>query len=349
MLATNGAFSVQRISARSSLDSQELTFALGKTRGGSHLMILVTVAHYSDHRGEWTVDQATLQRRTRLSRRRVQELLADLTATGDLAVIPGDGRGKLSTYRLLIRPERARPSTQKGAEERTLSTPKGAARRTLSAPPTPPFPPHPQSPLTPKSKKQETFGLPPAAAQGKLFEFEKVATPCSPLPFGEGGSGTHGRGAGGEGPGGGQRTRQAQASSPLPGKGRAGAGRGARGEGASSGGARTLSSSQSAVAQVNRLLQSAAIPLPTPSQIGLWSKTLGGIEPLLNLLRRLIANGLAAKRDPIPYIHSAVTQSATRPEPWRSASKPRNVCLYAGADERRVAQAARIAAFRGHW
>ena len=37
MLATNGAFSVQRISARSSLDSQQLTFALGKTRSGSHL------------------------------------------------------------------------------------------------------------------------------------------------------------------------------------------------------------------------------------------------------------------------------------------------------------------------
>jgi hypothetical protein len=302
-------------------------------RGGSHLMILVTVAHYSDHRGEWTVDQATLQRRTRLSRRRVQELLADLTATGDLAVIPGDGRGKLSTYRLLIRPEKARPSAQKGAEERTLSAPKGAAGRALSAPPCPPFPPHPQSPLTPKSKKQETFGLPPAAAQGRLFEFEKVAPPCSPLPFGEGGSGARGRGAGGEGPGGGKH---------VP-----------RGEGAS-GGARPLTAAQSAVAQVNRLLQSATIPLPTPSQIGLWSKTLGGIEPLLNLLRRLIANGLATKRDPIPYIHSAVTQSATRPESARfqsarSASKPRNVCLYAGADERRVAQAARIAAFRGHW
>jgi hypothetical protein len=278
-------------------------------KGGSHFVVLVTIAKFSDPSGAWVADQGSLQRWAHLGRRRVQQVLDDLVASGEIAVDSHHGRGRLSTYRLLLGSKNVQPPAPFPARKR-------AAACTFSEPPTPPFPPHPQSPLTPKRKKQETFGLPPAAAQGRLFEFEE------------------------------------KASSPLPGKGRAGAGRGARGEGAS-GGARTLSSSQSAVAQVNRLLQDAAVPRPSPSQIGLWSKTVGGIEPLLNLLHRLIANGLAAKRDPLVYIHSSVTQSAARPEPARfharSTSKPRNVCLYAGADERRVAQAARIAAFRGHW
>jgi hypothetical protein len=298
-------------------------------KGGSHFVVLVTIAKFSDPSGAWIADQASLQRWARLGRRRVQQVLDDLVAAGDIAVTSHHGRGRLSTYRLLLGPKNVQPPAPFPARKR-------APECTFSAPP---FPPHPQSPLTPKSKKQETFGLPPAAAQGRLFEFEQTA-PFSPLPFGEGGSGTHGRGAGGEGPGGGKHVPRGEGA--FGGEGRP---------------ARPLSASQSAVAQVNRLLQSAAVPLPAPSQIGLWSKTLGGIEPLLDLLRRLIANGLAAKRDPIVYIHSSVTQSAARPHPAnqparfpaRTPSKPCNVCLYAGADERRIAQAARIAAFRGHW
>jgi hypothetical protein len=300
-------------------------------RGGSYLVLLLVIASYSDQRGEWIADQATLQRRSRLGRRRVQKLLEELVDAGELAVLPGDGRGKRSTFRLTISgpserahysapfptkgalqtalsPQKGAPQTAlsagKGALEDALSAPKGALQTALSHPPCPPFPPHPQSPLNPP-EKLETFGLHPG-------EPELV----SPLPFGEVGGGTHGRGAGGEG--------------------------------------RPLTPAQSAAFRVHLLLEEAAVPLPTPSQIGLWSKTLGGIEPLLDLLRQLIEAGLATKREPIVYTHRVVMERAARPQPappaaHRSANRSANKELLrtAGVDDVRRAQAARIAAQGG--
>src|SRR5829696_7094542 len=143
-------------------------------QGGSRLVVLMVVASYSDQRGEWIVDQATLQKRARLGRRRVQQVLDELVAAGELAVVPGDGRGHHSTYRLTVGAERAKetaPFPEKGEAECTLSLPqKGEEECTLSvplAPPFPPFPPNPQYPLIPltppekKKQKQETFGLRP--------------------------------------------------------------------------------------------------------------------------------------------------------------------------------------------
>ncbi len=45
-------------------------------------MILMVIAYYCDARGEWIVDQATLQKRTRFRRRRVQQLLDELVKAG---------------------------------------------------------------------------------------------------------------------------------------------------------------------------------------------------------------------------------------------------------------------------
>ncbi|HEX7184441.1 MAG TPA: hypothetical protein VF756_21625 [Thermoanaerobaculia bacterium] len=234
-------------------------------KGGSHLVILLVVASYSDQRGEWIADQATLQRRARLGRRRVQQLLDELVAEGELAVIPGEGRGKKSTYRLLVgtpAPEKAQPSAP--------FSEKGEAQCAFSGPPCPPFPPDPLIPLNPpeKQKQEETCGL------------------------------------------------------------------------------RPLSGPQSATFRVNLLLEEAGVPLPSPAQIGLWAKTIGGIEPLLDLLRRLIQAGLAIKKNPSAYIHRVVQERAERPEPAKplTARAGRDLLWSAGADEVRRQQALQIIA-----
>jgi hypothetical protein len=89
---------------------------------------------------------------------------------------------------------------------------------------------------------------------------------------------------------------------------------------------------------------------PSPAQIGLWAKTLGGIEPLLDLLRRLIQAGLANKREPRAYIHRVVLERAAHPEPvpapaWQPRSgRSHNPILAAGVDDIRREQARRIMA-----
>jgi hypothetical protein len=269
-------------------------------------VILLAIAHHSDQHGEWITDQATLQKHARLSRRHVQKLLEDLVAAGDLAIVPGDGRGNRSTFRLTLGTptERALPTAQKSAAEDALSHP-----------PCPPFPPHPQSPLNPP-EKLETYGL-----HGGPSEIFSV----SPLPFGEVGGGTHGRGAGGEG----SEASPASPASPA---------------------VRPLTPAQTPAFRVHLLLEEAAVPLPTPSQIGLWSKTLGGIEPLLDLLRQLIEAGLATKREPIVYVHRVVMERAARPQPAPRAagrSANRELLRTAGVDDIRRVQAARIAAEGG--
>ncbi|HWM91291.1 MAG TPA: hypothetical protein VN493_11030 [Thermoanaerobaculia bacterium] len=86
--------------------------------------------------------------------------------------------------------------------------------------------------------------------------------------------------------------------------------------------------------------------MPSPAQIGLWSKTLGGIEPLLALLGRLVQAGLANKRQPIAYVHRVVMEQAARPQPGKplDARAGRELLWSAGADDIRRAQALRIIA-----
>ncbi len=254
----------------------------GSRLEGSQLFVLVVIAHHADDHGEWRIDQLTLQREVRLSRRRVQRILVALVASGELSLASHHGRGKLSTYRIQVgekaapkppfsepkggaetafSPEKggaqtAFPSEKRGAHA-TFSAPKGGAGAAFPAPPVPPFPPDPQIPLYPPENK-ETSGL-----------------------------------------------------RPLPGP-------------------------RSAVFRVNLLLEEAGVPLPSPAQVGLWSKTLGGIEPLLELLRRLILAGLANKREPMRYVHRVVMERAAHPEPARPplrAPKNRNPVLLAGSDE----------------
>jgi len=249
-------------------------------QAGSHRLLLLVIARYADQRGEWRIDQPTLQRKTCLSRRRIQQLLEELVAAGELAVVSHRGRGRLCTYRLQVG-ENAQPAahfsaasspapTEKCAAGCAFSAEKGAADCAFSAPLDPPFPPDPQIPLYPPEKQQqETSGL------------------------------------------------------------------------------RPLTGPQSAVFRVKLLLEEAAVPLPTPAQIGLWSKTLGGIEPLLELLRRLIQAGLANKREPLGYVHRVVMERAAHPEPVRPplrALKTRNPVLMAGSDEVRRQQALQIIA-----
>ena len=64
---------------------------------GSHLLVLFVIAINACPQGVWIGDSATLQKQVRLSRRRIQRILADLTAAGELAYIPGIGRGNRST------------------------------------------------------------------------------------------------------------------------------------------------------------------------------------------------------------------------------------------------------------
>lgn len=109
---------------------------------------------------------------------------------------------------------------------------------------------------------------------------------------------------------------------------------------------RPLSGPQSATHRANLILEEAGIPLPSPAQIGLWLRTLGGIEPLLDLLRRLIQAGLATKKSPAAYVHRVVMEQANRPEPVRAryTLRSRNPVLYAGSDEVRRQQAREITA-----
>ncbi|HET9229391.1 MAG TPA: hypothetical protein VFR31_22115, partial [Thermoanaerobaculia bacterium] len=114
-------------------------------------------------------------------------------------------------------------------------------------------------------------------------------------------------------------------------------------------GLRPLSGPQSAVFRVNLLLEEAGVPLPSPAQIGMWSKSLGGIEPLLELLRRLLHAGLATKRQPIVYVHRVVMEQAARPDttgPRKtlSARAGREMLWAAGSDEIRWQQALEIIA-----
>lgn len=83
---------------------------------GSCRFVLFTIALFSDQNGEWTTDQATLQRLARLGRRRIQQILRKLAKSGELAVISHFGRGKLSTYRLLVEEEEA-PAAQPSPTE----------------------------------------------------------------------------------------------------------------------------------------------------------------------------------------------------------------------------------------
>lgn len=250
---------------------------------GSGLVVLLAVAEHCDPTGEWVIDQATLQLHTRLSNRRVRQILTELIAAGELAVVSHHGRGKLSIFRLLVGQEKWKPapaptqkeeagnrfSSEKPAAGSRISSDKPAAESPFSAPPCPPFPPHPPIPLNPP-EKQETFGL------------------------------------------------------------------------------RPLTGPQGAVFRVNLLLEEAGVPLPSPAQIGLWSKTLGGIEPLLEILGRLVQAGLANKREPLAYMHRVVQERATRPEiPIPRSSRLTNPLLTAGSDEIRRQQAARIAGKRG--
>jgi hypothetical protein len=240
---------------------------------GTHRFLLTVIALHADPSGAWQADQPTLQRETRLSRRQVQRLLAELVASGELSLASRRGRGKLSTFQIQVG-EKAPPAAhfpdQKCAAHDAFPAPKCAAHDAFSTPPSPPFPPDPQIPLYPPEKQiQETFGL------------------------------------------------------------------------------RPLTGPQSAVLRVKLLLEEAAVPLPSPAQIGLWSKTLGGIEPLLELLRRLIQAGLANKREPLGYVHRVVMEHAAHPEPKRPSArafKTRNPLLLAGSDEVRRQQARQITA-----
>jgi hypothetical protein len=109
---------------------------------------------------------------------------------------------------------------------------------------------------------------------------------------------------------------------------------------------RPLTGPQSATLRVNLLLEEAGIPVPSPAQVGLWARKIGGIEPLLELLRRLIHAGLASKKIPAAYVHRVVMERAERPEPAKSPEthSARVLLRTAGVDEARRQQALRIIA-----
>lgn len=76
---------------------------------GPRLVTLLAVAFNCDQRGVWTAGQATLRREARVGRTRIKQILKDLVACGELSAVSRHGRGRLSTYRLLIGPGTANP------------------------------------------------------------------------------------------------------------------------------------------------------------------------------------------------------------------------------------------------
>ena len=64
----------------------------------SRLLVMIIIATYADQRGEWTVDLEWLERLSRLNKRRVQGILAELLQAGELAQVPAPGR---AAYRVL--------------------------------------------------------------------------------------------------------------------------------------------------------------------------------------------------------------------------------------------------------
>jgi outer membrane protein TolC len=87
------------------------------------------------------------------------------------------------------------------------------------------------------------------------------------------------------------------------------------------------------------MFREAGIPLPPPAQIVLWSKALGGVEPLSEQLTRLIQAGLANKRTPAVYVHRVVTRRAARLKAALAEGPGRT----GGVDDTRRRQAARLA------
>ena len=89
---------------------EHVTFLLDhSTQRGPRLVTLLAVAFNCDQRGEWTTDQATLRKEARVGRTRIKQILKDLVACGELSAVSRHGRGRLSTYRLLIGPGTANP------------------------------------------------------------------------------------------------------------------------------------------------------------------------------------------------------------------------------------------------
>ena len=91
---------------------EHMTFLLDySTQRGPRLVTLLAVAFNCDQRGVWTTGQATLRREARVGRTRIKQILKDLVACGELSVVSHHGRGRLSTYRLLIGPRTATSCT----------------------------------------------------------------------------------------------------------------------------------------------------------------------------------------------------------------------------------------------
>lgn len=70
--------------------------------GGGTLLVLLALADYANDNGVCWPDVATLAVKARLTDRQVSNVLNDLIKDGDLAVVPGRGRGKHSTYAVLV-------------------------------------------------------------------------------------------------------------------------------------------------------------------------------------------------------------------------------------------------------
>ncbi|HSN87102.1 MAG TPA: hypothetical protein VL025_10110, partial [Thermoanaerobaculia bacterium] len=265
------------------------------------------IAHHADRNGEWIIDQPTLQRWSRLTERRFRQVLTDLVTDGELTIVSHHGRGKRTTYRLLREPENRLPAA-------TTSETEAAHSQFSSSTPAA----HSQfSSNTPAAHSQFSGSTPAARSQFSPTNpaaHSQFSAPLDP-PF----------------PPDPQiplyppekADMESFALAPRP-----------------------LSGPQSATFRTNLLLEEAGVPLPSPAQIGVWVRTLGGVEPLLDLLRQLISAGLATKKTPAAYIHRVVMERAERTEPARplDARAGREMLRAAGADEARWIQAQEIMA-----
>lgn len=68
---------------------------------GGALLVLLALADHADDEGYAWPNRETLSQKARLKERQVINVLATLTQAGDLAYLPGDGRGRQSLYCVL--------------------------------------------------------------------------------------------------------------------------------------------------------------------------------------------------------------------------------------------------------
>jgi hypothetical protein len=260
----------------------------------SRLLLVLALSDAADDEGWSSPKVDWLAERARVKPRQAQRILRDLEADGTLEVRPGSGRGRTSSYRL-------RPENQagKGDTHVTLSPGKGGAEDTLSAEKG-----GGHDTLFPqKGDTQDTLSARKGVAGDTLYprkgDMDDTLFPKK---------------------GGVDDTLSPPSDSPLTPTHPDDDHRDRR-----------LAPQQETVRRAQEIYTSIGASPPEPGVLKLWANTLGGPDPLCELLKDLAGAGHLASKSQ-GYVWKAVQNRR------RGSSRPA-----AGVDERRRQQAAALA------